>query len=624
MANLRKKRAAKGTLRKQAATKSKSKKTKRPAPQKKPARAKSKPKRSVASSIVAAERQLARRIGLPREARLVEPIARDPDQLSIIIEAEPGISSTVLRRHLEDVYGDVILERLFPQYRPGQDIPSMQNYHVATLPNVSVGGLLANPYDIGYAAIRKGVVAGAEPDVHTLSSLCKASDAQLHNGDERWSLRQMRVPEAWILLDFARKSRGGGIKIGQPDTGLTTHELLVRLTSPIAGFDEVRDTAPGVDPLPPVDSSRAEFLGHGTQTASIIAADPEVMASVITDPRLRDMMMSGIAPDAVVWPYRVTRSVFIGRAGDLAKGIAHAVYDNCDIISISLGGTAVQGVWAAIRNAYANNMLICCAAGQCEPIVISPAVLPQSISVLGCRLHTDGSGAIIDEKRWKPSAWGKVEIAASAEKVWNCLPTDPSGPNGAFHARVQSEGTSFAAPAVAAIGALWLKFHEDKGLKSRYSRAMALNRVFKQVLKDSARRPAGWLHGWGPGIVDAGAVLNAPLPPVGPRLSMPAFLMQHDQPDLFALFEGIFWDQPAAAVHAVLGRMLNAATPDDLRRSLHQFGGELILLMRQAQERFDQVRDAVAAEAQGQADRAREAAQNLAESASHKLRSVFG
>jgi hypothetical protein len=258
------------------------------------------------------------------------------------------------------------------------------------------------------------------------------------------------------------------------------------------------------------------------------------------------------------------------------------------------------------------------------PFVISPAVFPQSISCGGCRLRTDDSGAVIDEQLWQPCAHGKLDIAGSAEKVWNCFALDSSGPGGTFVGRMQSEGTSFAAPAVAAIGALWLKFHEDKSLKDLYRGSMTLNAAFKKVLKDSARRPSDWRRGWGPGIVDAGAVLDAPLPSPGPQLPPLQRLMQNDQPDLFALFEAIFWDQPAAAVHAVLGRMLHAANPEQLRTALHQFGGELVVLLRAAQEHFDQVRDAVAAEAQGQADRAVAAGQRLAENASQRLRSVFG
>jgi hypothetical protein len=619
MPSLRKKRPAKGT--KRAAAKPEPKpKSKRPVRQKKAARAKSRPKRTRASAIAAAEWQLARRIGLPREARILEPIERDLDKLSLVIEAEPGATAARLRQHLERVYESVVLARLFPQYSEGEDIPSLRNYYVATLPDLPVSRLLANPHDIGYAALQKGLVASVQPDLPTtvVGGLCKDAHAEEHT-DKRWSLTQMRVQDAWQKLTDVGINRGGGISIGHLDNGITNHELLFRQTSPIAGFDLLRGTAPGVDPLPPVDSSHAEFKAHGTQTCSIIAADPGNNGA----------SMSGIAPDCAILPFRVTRSVLALPPSLLARGIAAAIAAGSSILSISLGGATNYGVWAAIRNAYARNLLICCAAGQCEPVVVCPALFPESIAVGGSCLRTEPTG-VIHEFPWTRSAMGKVDIAASAENAWNCFPEHvlPGGGSftGPFSGDAQSQGTSFAAPAVAAIGALWLSFHASKGitLSSRYTRFMALNRVFKRILRESARRPTAWPHhGWGPGIVDARAVLDAPLPPAGLQMPPLPFLAQFDQPDHFALFEGIFWEQPAAAVRAVLGRMLGAANPEQLRNSLHQYGGELTGLLQGTQEHFDQVRDAVAAEAQGQADRAAAAARHLAENASERLRSVL-
>ncbi|GAB2177555.1 S8 family peptidase [Dongia sp. agr-C8] len=575
-------------------------------------KAKAKPATAGAITRRAAQRLIARSIGVRDPNRAFEPIERDPGLLSLVIEAAPTASAATLRQHLEQVYGDVNLERLFPGYRAGEDIPSLRNYYVATLPAVSLSSLIANPHDIAYAAVEKGLVAGAEPDLPAspLNVICKDPRAESHP-DKRWSLTQMRVPRAWNKLADAGKDRGGGITIGHIDTGITNHALLSRQTNPIGGFDEIRGTPRGEDPLPSGQSSAlGEFFGHGTQTASIIAADPGTNSTEL----------SGIAPDAKLEPMRVTRSVVLVSPSIAAQGIDRAVRQNCDILSISLGGVTGTGVWAAIRNAYARDMLICCAAGQCVPVVVCPALYPQSIAVGGARRRTDAGGGIM-EGPWSRSAWGRLDIAASAENVWNATASRLLPSEGTK----QSEGTSFAAPAVAAIGALWLRFHDDKGLKARYRRRTALNRVFRQVLAASARMTPYWPdHGWGPGIVDAEAALNASLPPPGPLIPMPQFLLDNDQPDLFGLFERIFWDQPAAAIRAVLGRMFGAADPEALRDQLQLYGGELTRLLQQTEENFDRVRDAVAAEAQGQADRAAEAAHHVAQSASDKLRSVFG
>jgi subtilisin family serine protease len=584
----------------------------KPKPRAKPkAKAKAKPAATGAITRRGTQRLIARSIGTRDPNRVFEPIARDPSLLSLVIEAAPTASAATLRRHLEQVYGDVMLGRLFPDYRAGEDIPSLKNYYVATLPAVSLNTLIANPHDLAYAAAMKGVVNSVDPDLpaSVVNALCKDENAESH-ADKRWSLKQMRVPQAWAKLADAGKDRGGGVTIGHIDTGIANHALISRQTNPISGFDEIRGTASGVDPLPEADPARAEFFGHGTQTASIISADPGGDASE----------MSGIAPDAKLEPFRVTRSVVLLSPSIIAQGIQRAVRQNCDILSISLGGATLGGVWAAIRNAYAQNMLICCAAGQCEPVVVCPALYPESIAVGGACLRTDNVG-VIYEVPWSRTAMGRLDIAASAERVWNAFPSGTAP----FTRTRESQGTSFAAPAVAAIGALWLRFHDDKGLKSLYTGRTALNRVFKHALADSARHTTGWPdRGWGPGIVDAEGVLNAHLPPGGPLIPQPQFLLQNDQPDTLGAFERVFWDQPPDAIQAVLGRMFDAANPEALREQLRQFGGELTQLLQRSRENFERVRDAVAAEAQGQADRAAEAARNVAQSASDKLRSVFG
>jgi hypothetical protein len=62
------------------------------------------------------------------------------------------------------------------------------------------------------------------------------------------------------------------------------------------------------------------------------------------------------------------------------------------------------------------------------------------------------------------------------------------------------------------VAALWLSFHGWTALERRYGAANIAG-VFKALLQQMCRTPRGWdTRNFGPGIVDAAALLSAPLP----------------------------------------------------------------------------------------------------------------
>jgi len=80
----------------------------------------------------------------------------------------------------------------------------------------------------------------------------------------------------------------------------------------------------------------------------------------------------------------------------------------------------------------------------------------------------------------------------------------------------RGSGTSFAVATTAGVAALWVSFHGFKNLVSRYGAAQ-IARVFKSLLQSTCRTPPGWdTANFGPGIVDARALLAAPLPDAPP------------------------------------------------------------------------------------------------------------
>jgi subtilisin family serine protease len=82
----------------------------------------------------------------------------------------------------------------------------------------------------------------------------------------------------------------------------------------------------------------------------------------------------------------------------------------------------------------------------------------------------------------------------------------------------RSAGTSFSVALTAGVAALWLAHHGRENLIAKYGKS-ALQAVFIDVVRRTARRPTGWDGSrYGSGIVDADALLNRDLPAAAPSL----------------------------------------------------------------------------------------------------------
>ncbi|MEK9505499.1 S8 family peptidase [Gaopeijia maritima] len=313
-----------------------------------------------------------------------------------------------------------------------------------------------------------------------------------HN--RHWSLQLCRVPEAWALEPApGGRSRGAGIVVGHPDTGYTEHPEIWDTPHPriraADGWDFADDDAEARDPL------AGGFLrqpGHGTATSSVI------MSTVLADE------VTGVAPEAELIPIRVTTSVVLLTFARLARAIHHAVDRGAHVVSISLGGPVrSRALDEATAWAASQGVIVLAAAGNIWPFVVFPARLPQVIGVGACNC-ADGV--------WKKSArGGGVDLSAPGEGVWragiegsNTAPRFTTG---------MGYGTSFAVATCAGAAALWLAHHGRARLLERFG-PEGLVHAFRTLLLESCRVPDDWDSTRdGVGILDARALLEAPLPP---------------------------------------------------------------------------------------------------------------
>jgi hypothetical protein len=301
--------------------------------------------------------------------------------------------------------------------------------------------------------------------------------------DHTWALDRAGVLRAWA----AHAARGVGIKIGQPDTGVTKHVELSDVAM-ADGFNVLTGTADPTDPL-----SGGGNPGHGTGTASVMTSGPA--GSVL-----------GPAPEATLVPIRCTESVILTfNGGAVAKAIDHARLHGCHIVTMSLGGTPSRAMEKAVKQAIEANMIVLAAAGNCVHLVVYPARYDEVIAVAGSNI-ADGT--------WRGSCHGAaVDVTAPGENVWKAVAGNGGTEVGG------GQGTSFAVAITAGVAALWLSHRgRQHVIDAAAQRHMSVQALFREVLMATARVPAGWdTNDFGAGIIDAEALLARTLAgPVAP------------------------------------------------------------------------------------------------------------
>jgi len=260
-----------------------------------------------------------------------------------------------------------------------------------------------------------------------------------------WGVNAVKAPEVW-----ARGYRGQGVIVAVLDTGV--NDFSPYLSDSIwqnpreiswNGLDDDRngyiDDVRGWD-FANNDNSPVDIDGHGT-----------FIAGVITDSTV------GIAPDAKVMPIKIDNAYGgYGGAEDswIANGIYYAVRNGAKIINLSYGSPAAASfeLQVAIRYARQQNVFIVMSAGNDGNDETRPAnpgffTADQDLGVV--------VGAVDRNNRFadfsNPAGNQPLNyLVAPGEDVYS-TPLESTGRRYAI-----DSGTSFSAPAVAAIAALML------------------------------------------------------------------------------------------------------------------------------------------------------------------------
>lgn len=343
--------------------------------------------------------------------------------------------------------------------------------------------------------------------------------------DPEWHLKQMQVISVWNnYFEKDPNKAGTSIIIGHPDTGYLYHPELPTQVAAL-GIPEGLEIG---DNQPPNQSFACELeaaspaVWHGTATASIMISPRG--SAVRTKRNHENPFVSGVAPGATLLPLKLGSPDYDFRlySTNLAKAIDYAASDDpnrfgkprVDVLAISLSGYPNLRVRRAIINATKRGIIVIASAGNGIPFVGWPAAYDNVIAV---------ASSTVESKRASSSAQGsRVNIAAPGEGIYCAILLR----NGKYAVR-QRNGTSYAAPLVAGVAALWLS-HRREELKKKYADDPAkIPLAFAKLLHETC---TPWdEQNCGPGIVNADELLKADLPDVNdPELIIPR-IIQYDE-----------------------------------------------------------------------------------------------
>lgn len=427
-------------------------------------------------------------------------------------------------------------------------------FWILRLPDLGVVGNETRAFDVARALARLEGVDSSRPVL--VDSLVGAAMVQRNEelaffgcesddqGPEArgWAPLGLGVLEAW------KKTKGAGIRIASIDTGYSSHQQLEGV------IDQSRPhlnlVEGGADAH---DQFSTDVLlsnpGHGTLVASVVASRGALTADGSTD---SSKGVTGSAPEAQILPIRAIRSVVDLRQSRIPAAIEHAIETDCDLIVMALGSAfPIEPVEVALRAAVQRGMVIVCAAGNCVGEVVFPArFAPHGLTT---------AVAAVDYAYvpWEKTSKGDaVTVSAFGEAVWGARKNKADAADDVIR---PSQGTTLATSLTVGAAALWLAAHggRDKVKQAADAAGVTVQRMFNDLVAATAYRPAGWPSGMGAGLVNAGALVNRPLPGANEAVPQPALAPDHVTPLSRFL-------RPAVAEHDSVAGLEAATLPEDL------------------------------------------------------------
>ncbi|HEU4668659.1 MAG TPA: S8 family serine peptidase [Arthrobacter sp.] len=214
--------------------------------------------------------------------------------------------------------------------------------------------------------------------------------------------------------------------------------------------------------------------GHGTHVAGIVAATKDNSIGV-----------AGVCPGCTILAGKVLSDTGMGSSSGLANGINWAVDSGAKVINMSLVVGASTTLQTAVTNAWSRNVVLVAAAGNGDNQTMTyPAAYPNVIAV-GATDNNDSKASFSTHG----ASW--VDVAAPGVSVYSTFPNHKfviGRQNGRSQGYDIGNGTSMAAPIVAAVAALAWKSH-----------AGASNASVRFNVESTAELKAGtetyWAHG---------------------------------------------------------------------------------------------------------------------------------
>lgn len=264
----------------------------------------------------------------------------------------------------------------------------------------------------------------------------------------QYYLKMLNVPAAWNKVTQSNEAIvaviDDGININHPDL---TDNIWV---SPDAKYgankiknfawDEVPDNFPTGE--------------HGTMISGIIAAEID-----------NKKWIAGIAKNAKIMPLRVFDFKWNAREDNIIKAIRYAIDNKANIINLSLGQsqfTYSRKYDDLMKYAYEKWVIVVIAAGNGDVLSYKNTGVNTTINPISPVCNNWGSkhyslGVESLDKRWARAPWSNygacVSFSAPGEAIFSTSVSVFNKENGVDY-RTDS-GTSFSAPMIAGIVALW-------------------------------------------------------------------------------------------------------------------------------------------------------------------------